>query len=109
MKRNPPGTPLEKIDEENAGAGIYIAHTQAKCFSKTEARAVKDEQQCAVELRPKPRALKTGAEFQQFHNVLFGKEIRNEGRLRWQLRPERFHNLPVGQAAHVGKELPQNR
>src|SRR5471030_1000909 len=109
MKRNPPGAPLENLDKENAGAGVYIAHAQAKRFSKTEARAVKDEQQCAIERRPKPRALKSGAKFQQFQNVLFGKKIRNEGGLGGQLRPERFHNFPVGLSAQIAKELPQNR
>src|SRR5450759_5119414 len=98
MKRNPPRAPLESLDEQNARAGIHIAHAPAKRFSKTEASAVEGEQQCAIELRPKPRAIKTGAEFQQFQNVLFGKKIRNEGGLGWQLRPERFHDSAVGQS-----------
>src|ERR1017187_2240114 len=108
MKRNPPGTSLESLDKENARAGVYIAHAQAKRFTKTEARAVEDEQR-PVELCPKRRAAQTGAECQQFQNVLFGKKIRDEGGLGRQLRPERFHNAPVGRSAQVGKELPENR
>ena len=50
MEGNPSCAPFEGLDEENTGSCIHIAHAQAKRFSKSDAGAVKDEQQSSVEV-----------------------------------------------------------
>ena len=62
MKGNPSSAPLEGVDKENGSSSVHVLHSQSKCFSKTNARAVQDQNQSPVECGSEERALEISTE-----------------------------------------------
>src|ERR1700733_2732323 len=109
MKRNPSSAPLEGVDKENGSSSVHVLHLQSKCFSKTNASAVQDQNQGPVECGSEERALEISAERQEVENVPFGKKVWNERRLGRQVRPDRFsYATRLRRSAQVAVELPEN-
>ncbi len=80
MKRDPAGSPLERLNKNNAGTRIHIPHAEAQRFPKTNDGAVENEHQCPVYVGSKRWTLEVRAEREQFHNLAFGEVVRYEAR-----------------------------